>query len=412
MDSTNPPINKVFNVAVIVAALGYFVDIYDLSLFSIVRVNSLKGIGITSPIQITQLGGQLIQMQMFGMLVGGLFWGILGDKKGRLSVLFGSILLYSLSNIANGFVQDFNQYQILRFIAGIGLAGELGAGITLVSEIMSKEKRGYGTMIVACVGACGAILAHLVAENVGWRYCYYIGGALGMLLLILRVSVFESGMFAMVKKSPVEKGNFFMFFTNWVRFKKYLFVILIGIPVWYTVGILITFSPELAKDMGIHPTIESAGKSVMFSYIGLVVGDLIGGTLSQVLKTRKKVIFGFLVSALIISMVYLSLKNVNADIFYFWNFMAGAGTGYWVLFCSTAAEQFGTNIRATAATTVPNFVRGSVVPMVALFQYFKTLTNSTVDSARILGIICIVIALAAVFGLQETFAKDLNYLEE
>ena len=220
MDSTNPPINKVFNVAVIVAALGYFVDIYDLSLFSIVRVNSLKGIGITSPIQITQLGGQLIQMQMFGMLVGGLFWGILGDKKGRLSVLFGSILLYSLSNIANGFVQDFNQYQILRFIAGIGLAGELGAGITLVSEIMSKEKRGYGTMIVACVGACGAILAHLVAENVGWRYCYYIGGALGMLLLILRVSVFESGMFAMVKKSPVEKGNFFMFFTNWVRFKS------------------------------------------------------------------------------------------------------------------------------------------------------------------------------------------------
>jgi MFS family permease len=372
----------------------------------------LKGIGITSPTQITQLGGQLIQMQMFGMLVGGLFWGILGDKKGRLSVLFGSILLYSLSNIANGFVQDFNQYQILRFIAGIGLAGELGAGITLVSEIMSKEKRGYGTMIVACVGACGAILAHLVAENVGWRYCYYIGGALGMLLLILRVSVFESGMFAMVKKSPVEKGNFFMFFTNWVRFKKYLFVILIGIPVWYTVGILITFSPELAKDMGIHPTIESAGKSVMFSYIGLVVGDLIGGTLSQVLKTRKKVIFGFLVSALIISMVYLSLKNVNADVFYFWNFMAGAGTGYWVLFCSTAAEQFGTNIRATAATTVPNFVRGSVVPMVALFQYFKTLTNSTVDSARILGIICIVIALAAVFGLQETFAKDLNYLEE
>ena len=258
---------SLFSIPVIVAALGYFVDIYDLLLFSIVRVPSLHALQVPDD-QLLSKGIYLINMQMAGMLIGGIFWGILGDKKGRLSVLFGSILLYSAANIANGFVTNIDQYALLRFIAGIGLAGELGAGITLVAEVLPKEIRGYGTSLVASVGVLGAVLAYFVADMYDWRIAYFIGGGLGLALLVLRFNVFESGIFKHIKEKNTSRGNFFMLFTSKKRLLKYLRCIMIGLPIWFVIGILITFSPEFGKAIGLTEPVN-AGKAVMFSYIGL-----------------------------------------------------------------------------------------------------------------------------------------------
>ena len=181
------------------------VDMYDLFLFSINRVSSLKSLHISGE-QLLADGIMLLNLQMAGMLIGGIFWGIMGDKKGRLSVLFGSILIYSIANIGNGFVTTVTQYAVLRFIAGFGLAGELGAGITLVTEILPKERRGYGTTLVATVGIMGALLAYFVSHLFDWRTAYFIGGGLGLILMILRVRVFESGMFMKLKEKNIKTG--------------------------------------------------------------------------------------------------------------------------------------------------------------------------------------------------------------
>ncbi len=398
----------ILNTAVIVAALGYFVDIYDLVLFSIVRVQSLTDLGITAADNLDK-GVLLLNMQMAGMLIGGILWGILGDKRGRLTVLFGSILLYSLANIANGFVQNIEQYAILRFIAGIGLAGELGAGVTLVSEVLPKEKRGLGTMVVATVGVSGALLAFFVGEQFGWRNAYFIGGGLGLLLLFLRVSVYESGMFKNLKDASVNRGDFFSLFTNGTRFKKYLMCILVGVPLWYVIGILITFSPEFGKSLGVQGEV-SAGKAVFYSYFGLIFGDFLSGYLSQILKSRNKVMVIFLLSSAAMIAVYFLSQNVELNTFYFVCFGLGITSGFWAVFVTIAAEQFGTNLRATVATTVPNFVRGSVVPMTLAFTSMKSAFGLQ-TSAIILGALTIILALYSVSQLKESFGKDLDYYE-
>jgi len=286
MTDLNPAkTNRNIIFLVLVAALGYFVDIYDLLLFVIVRSKSLNGIGITNPDEVTQKGLLILNIQMLGLLLGGILWGVIGDKFGRLKVLFGSILLYSLANFANGMVHDVTQYAIVRFIAGIGLAGELGAGITLVTETMSKKYRGYGTMIVSALGLLGAGLAVIVAKN-DWRDAYFVGGGLGLILLFLRIGTFESHMYKGIVEHKITKGNFFMLFTNWGRFKKYLFCILIGAPLWYVVGVLVGFSPEFGKALGAKETL-SAGNGVLFTYFGIAIGGLVAGVLSQITKSRK-----------------------------------------------------------------------------------------------------------------------------
>lgn len=352
---------KILNAAVIVAALGYFVDIYDLLLFSIVRVPSLQALGYSGE-QLTNHGIFLLNIQMVGMLVGGIFWGILGDKKGRLSVLFGSICLYSIANIANGFVTTIEGYSLWRLVAGIGLAGELGAGITLVTEIMPKEKRGLATTIVASVGVSGAVAAYFVAQFFSWEVCYFIGGGLGLSLLALRIGVRESAMFAKtLHQKHASRGDFLSLFKDAGRFLKYLKCIIIGVPLWFVVGILITLSPEFGKVLGVQGEV-SAGAAVACCYGGLVVGDILSGFLSQILKSRKKVVYVFLTLAVISVSAYFSLTGLSVTAFYFICFFLGLSVGYWVIFMTIAAEQFGTNIRATVTTTVPNFVRGAVVP--------------------------------------------------
>ncbi|QIP14911.1 MFS transporter [Spirosoma aureum] len=398
-----------FQIPVIVAALGYFVDIYDLLLFSIVRVQSLKDLGVSDADMLTQ-GIYLINMQMGGLLIGGILWGILGDKRGRLSVLFGSILIYSLANIANGFVTSVDQYAILRLVAGIGLAGELGAGITLVAEVLPKEIRGYGTSLVASVGLLGAVLAYFIAEQFAWRNAYFIGGGLGLLLLVMRVSVFESGIFTKVKEQSVSRGNFLHLFSSQKQFFKYLRCILIGLPVWFVAGILMTFSPEFGKALNVDVPIV-AGKAVMWEYIGLAIGDLSSGILSQYVGSRKKILFLFLVLTAVLITVYLFVPLHSAVMFYAVCSCLGFGVGYWALFVTIAAEQFGTNLRATVATTVPNFVRGSINIMTPLFLLFKDHLG-LVSGAGLLGFITITIAFLGLWKMEETFGKDLNFLEE
>lgn len=399
---------QLIQIPVIVAALGYFVDIYDLLLFSIVRVESLHDLGVTDSGMLTN-GIYLINMQMGGLLVGGIVWGILGDKRGRLSVLFGSILLYSLANIANGFVTTVDQYALLRLVAGIGLAGELGAGITLVAEVLPKEIRGYGTSLVASVGLLGAVLAYFIAEQFDWRNAYFIGGGLGLLLLVTRISVFESGIFTNVKKQAVVRGNFLYLFSSQKQFSKYLRCILIGLPVWFVAGILMTFSPEFGKALHIDGPIL-AGKAVMWEYIGLSIGDLSSGILSQYFNSRKKVLAMFLALTAFLIVVYLFVPLHSTTAFYAVCACLGFGVGYWALFVTIAAEQFGTNLRATVATTVPNFVRGSINIMTPLFLLFKG-EFGIVAGAGLLGLITISIAFLGLWNMEETFGKDLNFLE-
>jgi putative MFS transporter len=397
-------------LAVLVAALGYFVDIYDLILFSVIRVKSLKDIGVPEA-ELLDTGVLLINMQMGGMLLGGVLWGILGDRRGRLSVLFGSIVMYSLANIANGFVDSVTTYAILRLVAGIGLAGELGAGITLVSEIMTKENRGYGTTIVAAVGICGAVVAVMVARHTDWRTAYFVGGAMGLALLVLRVGVSESGMFEQVRgDARVTRGNFFALFQSWDRCKRYLCLILSGVPIWYAVGILVTFSPEIGKSIGLDPP-PSAGDAVLYSYVGLALGDFASGALSQVLRGRRKVVLLFLAITVASIAAYFTLGRASTTAFNVCCLALGFGTGYWAVFVTMASEQFGTNIRATATTTAPNFVRGAVVPLTMSFTALKG-SVGVMQSALIVGGVTMLIAFLSLLALPETFGRDLDFVED
>ncbi|GAB3490448.1 hypothetical protein GCM10027341_02190 [Spirosoma knui] len=399
---------QLLQLPVLVAALGYLVDMYDLFLFSVVRVPSLKALG-TVPDRLLPDGIMLLNMQMAGMLVGGIFWGVLGDKRGRLSVLFGSILIYSLANIGNGLITSLNQYAILRFVAGVGLAGELGAGVTLVTEVLPKKIRGYGTTIVATMGVLGAIMAYFVADLFEWRNAYFIGGGLGLLLLLLRVNVFESRIFETVKERQVKRGDLIMLFSNRARFLKYLQCILVGLPIWFVVGILITFSPEFGQAMGLSAPVV-AGKAVMLSFTGQVFGDVASGLLSQRIQSRKKAIGSFIGLSLVFVLVYLLAPLRDIDTFYLVCIFLGFANGYWALFVTIAAELFGTNLRATVATTVPNFVRGAVIPLTSLFVLGKAQVG-VLYSALGVGLLTVALALIALRFMEETFSKDLNYVE-
>ncbi len=399
---------SLLSVPVLVAALGYFVDIYDLLLFSIVRITSLKGMGVASENMLRE-GILLINVQMIGLLIGGIWWGVLGDKKGRLSVLFGSILIYSAANILNGFAINVTQYAILRFVAGIGLAGELGAGITLVTEILPKKIRGYGTALVAAVGLLGAVLAYFVAKHFDWRITYFIGGGLGMLLLLLRVSISESAMFKSSQEKHAKQGDFLSLFTNFKRFSKYLNCILIGIPIWFVIGILVTFSPELSVALKL-PFIVSSGTAVMCCYVGLAIGDISSGLVSQYLQSRKRTVALFLLLTVIGIILYLTCSATNEKTFYGICLFCGFSIGFWAMFVTIAAEQFGTNLRSTVATTVPNFVRGAVVPLTFLFNYIGRFTG-LIAAAWIVGLITILLAAAALWRIEETFSKDLDFIE-
>ena len=401
---------KNITLIVLVAALGYFVDIYDLIIFSIVRLKSFHDIGVPEELMRSK-GEFVLNMQMGGLLLGGLIWGVIADKYGRIKVLFGSILLYSLANIYNGFVQDVNTYAVVRFIAGIGLAGELGAGITLVSESMPKNKRGYGTMIVAGVGVLGAILAYFVSEWFDWRTAYFVGGGMGILLLLMRVGTFESGLFShTAAQTNIQKGSLKLLFASKERIIRYVYCLCIGLPIWFVVGVLVTQSPEIGKALG-APVLLSAGKGVMFTYLGISLGDFLAGLLAQWLKSRRKVVFICQIMIILTSMWYLTSNGITESQFMLLAFLMGLGVGYWATFVTIAAEQFGTNLRATVATTAPNFVRGALIPSTILYGYLVNQWG-IITAAMVTLVLLSGIAIFALSQLKESFDKDLNYNEE
>ena len=408
MDKKQPGI---FSLTVIVGALGFFVDVYDLLLFSIVRKPSLKSLGL-SPKEILDQGELIISIQMIGLVVGGIIWGVIGDKKGRLSVLFGSILIYSLANIANGMVTTVSQYTIMRFIAGIGLAGELGASITLVSEMLPKEKRGIAASIIATVGVFGAVAAFFVYKFFGnWRTCFYIGGGMGLLLLLLRVSIFESGLYDEVKKQNVVRGNLLMIINNKSRLLRYMKGVFIGLPVWYVIGILITFSDEFGKRFGISNI--DPGQAIMYQYIAIGVGDMTAGMLSNYLKSRKKALFTFYGICSFFIILFFMQSGGSATTMYILIACLGFGSGISVLYITMSAEQFGTNLRATTAISIPNVVRGFLPLMILLFKAIRSLTNDNyVLSAEIVGAIVMLVAVIAAYYTKESFGNDMNFIEE
>jgi MFS family permease len=407
---------SLFNIVIIVAALGYFVDIYDLLLFNIVREDSLEGIGLSKADAKAMIAAstKIINWQMIGLLIGGILWGILGDKKGRLSVLFGSILIYSVANFITGYVTTVEQYAYARFAAGIGLAGELGAGITLVSELLPKNKRGLGTSMVAGIGLFGAVFAYFTYKFTNdWRLCYKIGGVLGIGLLLLRIGVAESGMYNAVKHKKISRGNIFMFFNNALRFRKYILAILIGLPTWYVIGILVNLSNRFAASLYGTTALES-GRAIMYAYVGIAVGDILIGFVSQYFKSRKKALFIFYGLSIISVIMFFSPLNNSDNSMYAICAAMGFSTGFWAIFVTIGAEQFGTNLRATAATTIPNMVRGSL-PLINLL-FINTFQNnlgwSLVKSGIVTGIIVIAITLVSAWFTEETFHKDLDYVEE
>ena len=399
------------SLPVIVAALGFFVDIFDLLLFGIVRKSSFAELGL-APAEILSKGELTISIQLTGMVVGGIAWGIIGDKFGRLKVLFGSILLYSIANIANGFVQDINTYIIIRFIAGVGLAGELGAGITLTAEILPKEKRGLAGTIIATCGVLGGITAALLSKVVtDWRTLYFIGGGIGLVLLALRVSVAESSMFSSLEKTKVQRGNFLQFFTNKERFFKYAKGILVGMPVWYCIGILIFFADEFAKRMGINGI--TPGNAILFQYIGLGLGDVTAGLISHQLKSRKKALYIFYFIFTVFIILFFTQHNSSPAWFYFICSGLGFGSGISVLYIITSAEQFGTNLRASASTSITNFVRGFTPLLFLIFSYLRSYENiGYIKGAWIIGIGVMIISLSALYFTKESFGKDLDFVEE
>ena len=400
-----------FNLTVIVVALGYFVDIFDLTLFNMVRRQSLMDIGIPEA-ELVSKGLFLLNTQMIGMLIGGIFWGQLGDRKGRLSSLFASIILYSVANLLNAFVTNFEQYTILRFLAGIGLAGELGVGITLVSELLPKEKRGLGTMFIATVGVLGAVLGGILVEVLDWRICYGIGGVFGLMLLLLRVSVRESEIFKHVETNEnIRKGHFMDFFKNKSLFKRLIVCTFVGMPFWYVAGILMPFSPELAQSLGVNGEILSS-RSVALCYLGLAIGDFLSGWLSQVLESRKKALYVFLSSSVALVVFFFFTIGGRGEIFFYsLCLLIGISAGFWALFVTIAAESFGTNIRSTAATSIPNFVRGAVLPMTLLLLFLRNHFEYWISNLTV-GIIVFALALVSTYLLKETFGKSLEFVED
>lgn len=418
-----------------VAALGYFVDIYDLVLFNVVKRESLEHILGAGHPRIKDIGINLFNWQMLGMLVGGVLWGVWGDKKGRITVLFGSILLYSLANIANAFAFDITSYAVVRFIAGVGLAGELGAGITLITETMPRKERGYGTMIVVVFGALGAVFAAEVyaqGQRIGtllqgltgqafmdWQVAYIVGGLMGLALLVLRLGAFESRLFTDMKAHVPRRGDLWLLLGDRQRALRYLGCILIGVPIWYVIGALVNLSQDVfVPTLGIDTSALDAeglkrinGTAIKYTYIGLSIGDLLSALLSQLLRSRKKVIALYLLLNLGLTLFFLFGLQGASIAMYNWTCLAlGIATGYWVLFVTISSEQFGTNIRATVATSTPNFVRGSVWPVTSAFKYLA-LPLGSVGGALVLGLLCIGAAFWALSRVRETFGSDMDFVE-
>jgi MFS family permease len=402
-------LRRILTPTVLISALGYFVDLFDITLFGVVRAPSMLALGITSVEDLISVGVKLYNLQMGGMLIGGIFWGILGDKKGRHVVLYSSIFLYSMANFLNGFVTSVWQYEILRFLAGVGLAGELGAAVTMVSETLNKEDRGYATTLIATLGMIGSLCAAIVGKYFAWNHAYFIGGGLGFLLLAARFKTFDSKMFEKMVEKKVERGNIFLLLKP-KKALKYLCSVAVGIPIYFITSILLTLAPEVTSEMHLTGPV-TAPDALIYGSIGLALGDLLSGLVSQWMRSRKKAIGLFLAIAIASMFFYMNAEGKSPKYIYTLCFILGTCAGYWAVLVTTAAEQFGTNIRSTVATSVPNFVRGSGMIMATSFLFLKP-HYSISQTVLIIGSSVFTISYMALYLLKETYGTDLDFMED
>ncbi len=403
--------HKAITLGIIVSALGFFVDLYDIMALAAIGETSLKAIGVAAE-NIKNDINYLQSMQMLGMLIGGFLWGIIGDKYGRLKVLFGSIILYSFFTFLNAFVTGTGQYAACRFLAGLGLAGELGAGITLVSEQMKKEKRGLGPAIIAGFGVLGAIVAVFIGKYADWRTVYITGGVLGFLLLILRIGVVESGLFTIAKTSKISKGNFLIILRNWNYLKKFLCILLVGIPGWFVNGVMMQFSNYISSSMGMNP-LPDKGKVIIYFFIALSLGDVLGGLVSQWLKSRKKSMYIFLSLHLLMLILFFTIGKNSAQLYYIIFAGLGLSVGFVIQLFTLAAEQFGTNIRTLVTSSGLNLVRGWVIPLGALFAWMNdSLHIIEWKVAAIIAFSVAAVSFWALSQLDETFNNELEFVSE
>ena len=403
------PWRELLHPNVLVAALGYFVDVYDVLLFTVIRRPSLEALGVRGDALVDE-GIRLMNAQMLGMLLGGFLWGIWGDKRGRISVLYGSILVYSLANIANASVHSVEAYAVWRFIAGFGLAGELGAAITLVSEVLSAEARGYATGLVASCGAAGVVVASLVGELFPWRWAFVGGGAMGLLLLVLRMRTMDSALFAKMNTAGhgLCRGDLRLLLRP-RRLRLFLSSVLAGSPIWLMSGVLGAFAPELTRLQGATGEVK-ASLAIFAGNFGVLLGDFGASVLSQWLKSRKKVIVGAVVGASVFVALFLSLRQAPPWAYAVALFGVGICAGNWAVIIATSAEQFGTNLRATVTTCIPNLVRALVIPMTLSLEILRPqlgLWGATVAVAA--GVLTL--ALVGSLQLGETFQRDLDFVE-
>ena len=416
-DATPPPssaasvnVERVAWMAVIVAGLGYFVDVFDMWLFSNFRVASLRDLGLQGE-AITTVGATLLNYQLAGFLVGGFIWGMLGDRRGRASVMFGSIFLYSTATLLNAFVTTIPQYAALRFIGGLGLAGEIGAGITLVSELLPRHRRGWGTTFVTSLGVGGAIGAAAMAKLVDWKTAYVIGGLMGFALLFLRIFVHESGLFGRMRESAdVKRGSLLVLLGSRVRALRYLGCIVIGAPIYAVFTIFVTFAPEFGAALGIREPVAVA--DVMFAAaVAMTVGDFIAGAISQMVRSRKLPIYiSLLATAALIGLICFGAITTPL---HYTLAVGGAALfcGYWACLITLTAEQFGTNVRATATTTVPNLIRASGIISTSAFISLKAMGMTAPVAGFAVSAGLLVLAMGALLFMRESYSADLDFVE-
>jgi MFS transporter, putative metabolite:H+ symporter len=402
--------SKVFNATVIVTALGYLVDVYDILIFNTTRVATLTDLGLSGDL-LTNMGIYILNMQLVGLILGGLFFGVMGDKIGRKACLLGSILTYSIATLACAFVTTPEQLAWARFIAGFGLAGEIGIGVALITETMTKEKRTLGVTLFAFIGIAGAVLAALAAEFLPWRICYIIGGVAGLLLLITRTMVLESGLYEKSKEhTHIQKGSLAMILTRPALLKKYIYCIFLGAPIFYSIGMIWTLSPEIGKNLGASEPIK-ATMAIGLGYLGMMFGDLLAGLLSHRFQNRKTIILYFMIVTCVVIVGLFLQKNITPTTYYIFAALNGLFIGYWVNLITMSAEQFGTNIRATVSTSVPNFARATLLPLNLILSAIKP-SIGIIWGVGFMGVLAMVLAFYALYKLEDTYHKDLNYYEE
>jgi MFS transporter, putative metabolite:H+ symporter len=381
---------------------GYFIDIFDLVLFSTLRISSFEELKITDPTYWTVV---FFNLQMTGILVGGIFWGKMADIKGRSWSFMGTILVFSIANIINGLTSSLTVYGICRFIAGFGLAGEMGSGIALICEKVPDEKRSLYLGFVSSLGCIGAVLSGWLGDIVYWRYLFIGSGFAGILLTLLRKNLLEPDLFRKTATLNIPRGQWKTLFQSPPDLIRFILLIFLGIPMWYIIGILWSFSTEMTSTIGLN--IFTSGQAILWGYVGVWMGDMLMPFVSQFLKSRIFTIQICLIMMLL-GVIYLFQFQPHSLLsFQLTHIFLGFTIGYWAVYATLCGESFGTNIRALTSTSLPSLIRFSSIPMMIIYQYGRD--ENELNIALGMGLTVLCISMITTYFIKDTFQKDIDF---